>query len=67
MPRKISVSMKKLPARSIALSASPSCFGFGNLNPAGGGPVGVAVRDVEVENAKRALCDGNARAKEVEA
>jgi hypothetical protein len=46
MPRNISISKKYLPARSSELSPSSQCLRWGNRKPAGGGPEGVAAREV---------------------
>ena len=54
IPRIISLKRKYLPAWSSADSLfSSHLSGFGNRNPAGGGPDGVAARRPVVENVAR--------------
>jgi hypothetical protein len=62
MPRNISRSKKYLPARSNVPSPSSHRFGFGNLKPGGGGPIGVAARAKVVEKSATVAGEGRRRA-----
>ena len=59
MPRNISRSKKYFPARSNELSPSSQRFGGGNRKPGGGGPAGVALREVVVEKRATVAGEGN--------